>query len=284
MARPGFSFISPQCARPAEVPESQKQQQQHLHSDVAICVSGRDENLYIREWMEHHLNLGVGRIYVFDHNSAEPMYPLFSDLIDKDLVKYRHFSAYYNRMVVPDGTWYADQPDLLEWMFEAGGSRQLYSFKTCLEDYGHLHKWMGFIDVDEFVVLRGEYANMKLPEYLDRYKDHAGMSMQWRVFGTSGHKTRPKNGVLASYTSCQPTYSNESRTTKNFVQPKYVSPYGLWVHEIEPNQGAPAMVRDDYTEIHETYKGYFHWHGDTIALHHYMLKSWEEAKKKVGGL
>ena len=34
----------------------------------------------IREWLEHHLRLGVGKFYIFD-NSTLPMLPAFADLV-----------------------------------------------------------------------------------------------------------------------------------------------------------------------------------------------------------
>lgn len=40
---------------------------------VAICVLGRNENSYIKEWADHHFALGIDKIYLYDHNSDTPM-------------------------------------------------------------------------------------------------------------------------------------------------------------------------------------------------------------------
>lgn len=40
---------------------------------VAICTSSRDDNPYIREWVAYHRCAGVGKIYIIDDRSREPM-------------------------------------------------------------------------------------------------------------------------------------------------------------------------------------------------------------------
>ena len=34
----------------------------------------------VREWLDHHFRLGVGKVYIFD-NSTQSMLPVFADLV-----------------------------------------------------------------------------------------------------------------------------------------------------------------------------------------------------------
>lgn len=78
-------------------------------------------------------------------------------------------------------------------------------------------------DVDEFLVLINNAAKLSIPQLLTQYSDYSGLAMNWRVIGSSGHKTKPKTSVLASYTHCLPTTDLYSRYVKMFVQPKYMT-------------------------------------------------------------
>jgi hypothetical protein len=90
----------------------------------AICVVAKNENRYIAEWIEYHRCLGeqpnlhacslhagphscpharmppalhslpgVGRIYLYDHNSSTPMREVIQEHIDSGFVKYINFQG-----------------------------------------------------------------------------------------------------------------------------------------------------------------------------------------------
>jgi hypothetical protein len=94
----------------------------------------------VREWVLHHASLGVGKFYLFDTQSAEPMQPILEDLIASGLVHYTY--------VTNTSTNFRLKPP------SSGRSYnwQVPIFRLCLERFGRRHRWMGFIDVDEFVV------------------------------------------------------------------------------------------------------------------------------------
>ena len=41
-------------------------------SVLAICLSVKDQNEDLREWVDYHLAIGVDKIYVMDDSSATP--------------------------------------------------------------------------------------------------------------------------------------------------------------------------------------------------------------------
>ena len=62
---PGPPKATGSLAAPAVQPE------QYL----ALCLAAKDQHLDLREWLDHHLALGVSKIYLFDDHSDPPMLP-----------------------------------------------------------------------------------------------------------------------------------------------------------------------------------------------------------------
>ncbi len=60
----------------------------------AVCLVVRNQHADIREWLEHHMALGVGRFYVFDNNSTRPMLDTVLDLVQAGVVDYQYLTGY----------------------------------------------------------------------------------------------------------------------------------------------------------------------------------------------
>ena len=39
--------------------------------NIALCAIAKNENLYIREWVEHYKNIGVSKIFLYDNNDID---------------------------------------------------------------------------------------------------------------------------------------------------------------------------------------------------------------------
>ena len=48
---------------------------------LAVCLGVKDQHLDLREWIEYHQRLGVGKFYIFDDNSSVPVSEELQDLI-----------------------------------------------------------------------------------------------------------------------------------------------------------------------------------------------------------
>jgi Glycosyltransferase family 92 len=55
----------------------------------------------VREWLEHHVLLGAGHIYVWDHSSTPPMQDVMQDYIDAGIVNYTYVEV-DERFTEPD--------------------------------------------------------------------------------------------------------------------------------------------------------------------------------------
>ena len=105
----------------------------HHFASVALCLIVRDED--VREWVQHHRSIGVGRIYIYDDHSNPPLLGTLMDDINTGLVHYRFT------------------------LRKGSAGIQLDTYTQCLRDHGHKHDWMGFLDADEvFTILKHESA------------------------------------------------------------------------------------------------------------------------------
>lgn len=48
---------------------------------LAMCLGVKDQNEDLREWIQYHRAIGVGKFYVFDDNSTVPVAKTLQDLI-----------------------------------------------------------------------------------------------------------------------------------------------------------------------------------------------------------
>ena len=149
------------------------------NSYVAACLIVRDEQEYISEWINHHLNLDIKPIYLYDHFSLPPLKDYVERYIKEGLVVYE--SVEYDE----------EKSD--------GLSPQLYVYRKCLRDHGAKHKWLTFFDVDEFLMFRQGHPVQGLPSLLVEYEHFSALAVHWILFGSSDHESRPLKGVLRSY-------------------------------------------------------------------------------------
>ena len=106
-------------------------QEENRKNYSALCLIIRDENEYLKEWLDNHFAIGIDRIYIYDNGAKEaPVGRIVRSLQPE----------YQNRVTVVD------------WIGEYKNT-QCEAYAHCLEHYGETVNWIGFIDTDEFIRL-----------------------------------------------------------------------------------------------------------------------------------
>ena len=104
--------------------------------DVAACLAIKIANMAdmvdFNEWITYHAALGIGKIYFMDNNSSFPVIDHVWNHMKNGSLSYEYIPAVSNET---DYNYHID----------------IYSL--CLEHYGKLHKFMVFIDMDEFIII-----------------------------------------------------------------------------------------------------------------------------------
>ena len=108
---------------------------------LAICTMARNENLYIKEYVDYYLKLGFDHIFIFDDN--EPNVENISDIINES---YKDFVTIYDyRMII---------------------NNQKVAFTLCYEMNKNKFDWIFMNDIDEFLVIKDD----SLKHYLSNPK------------------------------------------------------------------------------------------------------------------
>ena len=103
---------------------------------VCVCTIGKNENVYVREFIEYYKNYGIDKIFLYDNNNidGEMFDVVLNDYIETGYVKIINFR---------------------------GKKKIQYSaFNHCYRENNNLYNWLIFYDLDEFIHLTG-YNNIK---------------------------------------------------------------------------------------------------------------------------
>jgi len=138
---------------------------------LSLCCIVKDEDAAIEEWVAFHLSVGVDHITVVDNGPS-------ADL-PRILAPYRE----------------AGVVELVT--FTARGEQQQQAYERVLKKMAGKTRWLGFIDVDEF--LFPSHAKT-LPEVLRDFEAYAGVAVNWVSYGSSGHKVPPDGFVIDNFT------------------------------------------------------------------------------------
>lgn len=151
-----------------------------------ICAIVKNEQRFIREWADHYLNIGFDKIYVFEDFGSDTHAPQLQDLIESDKVILNNLDTSKYIPKYKKGTMV---------------QRKLYEnfLKKCKKE--GLADWIGFFDVDEFMMFEDGWDLQKLEE---EFGNERAVLLSWKLYGASGHLKRPNGNVVDNYTAHLP--------------------------------------------------------------------------------
>ncbi|KAL7530421.1 hypothetical protein ACHAXR_005281 [Thalassiosira sp. AJA248-18] len=236
----------------------------HPNVTVSICLVVRNETIYMDEWVDFHISLGFGPIYIYDNADT------------KDL----ELEAWFERR--------RDINHLIHITHMPEAPVHGKALARCLQRDGPDATFAALIDVDEFVVLK-RHRNVAdfMVEHCD--SDCGQLSLNWQTMGTS-RETAYRPVPVTRRNVHVHTYKPLERIVKAIVRPGYAADYIDWSHTIMLKRG--RWVDTDGTAIprlYSTTRGHVPYEHrgptDVAALYHYRFKSEEEfyAKSCVRG-
>jgi hypothetical protein len=89
-----------QVSSVASRPDNRKPQ----HAYAAACAIMRNEHCNVLEWVEYHLYIGIGKIYIFDHGSTPSLTTAIADYLAAGTVELVHFSNSWQASPLPSAT------------------------------------------------------------------------------------------------------------------------------------------------------------------------------------
>ena len=218
---------------------------------LAIVTCIKDEGDDLVEWLCFHRQIGVSRFIIYDNLSTDATAAIL------DAVPFR------GEIVVHR---IADE------------SAQKVAFADAIKRYRDELDWVAFIDGDEFIVPLGEVSLIdKLAELEEQGVD--GFGIHWRIFGSSGHKVRPRGLVTRSFLrrardGFPPNRHVKSvvrlAAVKSMVTQHYFRVAGRYL--LDDGSAPPA----DFRGIARTAS-----YTQGFAIHHYITKSHEQCLEKI---
>ena len=213
-----------------------------------ICVVAmlKGEEPFIDEWVAYHRIIGVDHFFLYDNDPTLPL---------RNLLK-RH--AEYVTVV----DWPGEHDEL------PGRNKQTKAYTDSLRRVGH--RWVAFIDGDEFIVL-SKHENLQ--QFLEHFDDVGAVLLNWHLFGNNGHYTNPKGLITASLTrrKCEP-----GRMTKSINKVEAISSIQS-AHLCRLRRGFKTVDANKrpYSEI--LYSG----KTDVAHINHYMCRSYLHWMKRI---
>ena len=134
---------------------------------VCLCAIFKDEGEFLKEWLEYHMIVGVEHFYLYNNDSSDNYLDILEPYIKKGIVT------------------------LIDW---PGSCQQIKAYKNAIRTYSAEAKWLGFIDIDEFVV---PIDRDNIYDILKPFDNRASaVLIYWKMFGSSGLIERQRGKLV----------------------------------------------------------------------------------------
>jgi hypothetical protein len=160
---------------------------------VALCCRIRDEARYLSEFIEYYLAAGIDHFFFYEKLSRDNFRDVLAPFIARGLVT----------------------------LSESWPETTMSPSAECdciLRSINHF-AWVGFIDADEFTVIKD---GRSLGEFLADFDRYPAVALHWKIFGSNGHKTIPGGPVIEDYSRRE---KDPNMHVKCFVRPDLVANY-----------------------------------------------------------
>ena len=230
---------------------------------IAIMACVKNEAPYIAEWVHFHRAVGIRHFYIYDDGSSDGTQALLSELLPAEALT-----------IIPWITRMAD---------EASGTLlngQTIAFAHAILNFGGDYSRMAFIDVDEFLLPK---QGDTVEQALEGASGFPNVSLPWHMFGTSGHKVKPKGPLLLNYTMRGADPLTREANVSNFkciVDPCEV--VEVSVHQFQTRPHGDRTVNDAGQQFTRSgRKSPAFYSNSFLQLNHYYSKSLAELEAKV---
>ena len=128
---------------------------------ICLCVIGKNENIYAKEYINHYKQLGYNHIFIYDNNDING--ERFEDILTEDIkngfisiIDYIGYRGIYN-------------------------NSQREAYYDCYKKNKRFYDWLSFFDFDEFLELNN---NKTIQEFLNNklYKNCQNIKINWLVY------------------------------------------------------------------------------------------------------
>ena len=221
---------------------------------VCLCVIGKLENVYAKEYINHYKKLGYDHIYIYDNNNNNS--ERFSDILFEEIkigfvsiIDYIGYRGKYN-------------------------NSQNEAYYDCYNKNRRKYDWLSFFDFDEFLDINSK----TIQEFLDKkiYKNCQNIKINWLSFNSYNeslyYENKPLKQRFINIFLNDPSNKHIKSTVRGKIKNNY---WSKWVNPHSSNVNFQACSSSGKTIDGKTpfvnppdYKSAF--------LRHFGKKSFEE--------
>lgn len=219
--------------------------------NLAFATIIKNETQYIYEWISFHKSVGVEKFYIYDNESSDNLKDTLQQFIDEGIVEYTYFP---------------------------GKAVQVLAYKDAVEKHKKDVKYLGFIDIDEFVIpVDNPNLVNQLNDILSLDSNAAGVAINWKVYGSSGFMEKQDGLIIENY---------RYRADDNFENNKYIKTIcnPRLIKDIT-NVYSPEYIDDKYNIDENGNKVIGNQNSNCpsskLRINHYFTKSMEEYMEKM---
>ncbi|MFA0813009.1 glycosyltransferase family 92 protein [Microbulbifer epialgicus] len=220
---------------------------------LGIAAIFKNEYDYILEWIAYHKLMGVDNFYIADNVSDDGSSQLLEALDYLGVIKRVHFPR----------------------VGDVGP--QVPAYNHILNYYGGEVDLLAFIDADEFIVSTNELSLKENLAAFHAIEDAGALALNWRNFGSSGHKVRSAGPVIERFRRASKKDHDFNRHIKTILKPSMVQKMnihectlksgGYYSGNLEPTKfenGAPSEPKTVDVQYNR------------VRINHYVVKSRQE--------
>jgi len=156
---------------------------------ICICTIGKQENKYIKEYIEYYKNYGIDKIFLYDNNNINGEH---FDIIIKE---------YINQGLVELKNWRGIK------------SPQMRIYHDCYKKNYNKFDWIIFNDIDEYLYLKN-YNNIKKFLNKPRFKKCENIQLNWLLY-TDNNSLYYKNESLEKRFIEKDPIANQRKISKH---------------------------------------------------------------------
>lgn len=214
--------------------------------EIAVQCFARQEEKYFKEWIEHHLRIGIDHIFIYDNNDEEGL-----ETFLKSVLSETDFSKI----------------EVIPWR-EPMEMQQFGALEDCVQNHKYDVKWLMSIDLDEFFVVE-----KPMKEFLDEFADASQVYFSWESFGADGQLHYENKPLCERFR--KPFDCKDSGQGKIMFRPERLKKWGI--HGASLTKGKTVNVLHEEIVAPDSFNRIF----KTAWIKHYFTKSLEEWMEKM---
>lgn len=230
--------------------------------DLAVVAIMKNEEPYVREWLDYHLLAGVDHFYIYDNEESDSQKKILQPYIERGVVTHIPY---------------------------VGKARQYEAYNEAVQNFRYFCRYMAFIDADEFIFPQNNKTIVEVVDEVLRDKPNAAaLAVNIHNFGSNYQEIADySRGVLERFTrhasdEIIPPLPNtglpggnahvssiaDPRKVNFFYNPHFAA-YFEGFHAVNENGGVVPIFHNNPPTVSK------------IVMNHYSVKSREEYFKKI---